>query len=311
MEAKQGSAGQTRSKKEILSIIAKYVSRREAKNSARNAKPLFGNIEKEQRDVAIHKREFQAELNKALKRLGDMSLFQKYLKPVRTGKSKAVVVEVKPFSFYSARGSKPSTAASKSSPKRSLFLTSSDLFADRTTTNVRHLHESLPSRPQTTKSAGYKSTPMHLDPKFGFPRKRKLAKSMDFSSTLESQLEGVLEKCEDLGQTCLQTRLSARERTVTETHRRHQSMEDIQDLLDGLRTEEPFNARVHLIRRRADRQIDRDVLCSAGEVKSDYLATSEFIAKYAHKGIWRLSTLSLSRHADKLINSLPTTRGQV
>ena len=310
MEAKQGS-GQARSKKEILAIIAKYVSRREAKNSSRNSKPLFSNIEKEQKDLAIHKREFQAELDKALKRLGDVSLFRKYLKPVRPGKSKAVVVEVKPFSFDSVRGSKPSTAASKSSPKRSLFLTSSDLSADRTTTKAHHLHEIQPSRPQTTKSAGYKSTPMHLDPKFGFPRKRQLGKSMDLSLTLESQLEGVLEKCEDLGQTCMQTRRSAREQTATETHKRHQSMEDIQDLMDGLRTEEPFNAKVHLIRRRADRQIDRDVLCSAGEVKRDYLATSEFIAKYAHKGIWRLSTLSLSRHADKLINSLPTTRGSV
>lgn len=302
METKQGTAGQAKSKKEILAIIEKYVTRREAKNSSRNAKPLFGNIEKEQRDLATHKREFQAEINKAMERLGDLSLFQKYLKPRRHMKS--VVVEVKPFSFDSAKVSKPSTAASKSSPKRSLFLTSTDLLVDSNSLPKPQL-----DRPQTTKSARYKSTPMHLDPRFGFQRKRLLAKSMDFS--LESQLNGVMERCEDLGQTCMETRRSAREQTAVESHKRRKSMEDIQDILEGLRTEEPLNAKTHLIRRRADRQIDKDVLSTAAEVKSSYLATSEFIAKYAHKGIWRLSTLSLSQHADKLINSLPRTRGQI
>jgi hypothetical protein len=150
---------------------------------------------------------------------------------------------------------------------------------------------------------------MHLDPRFGFQRKRLLAKSMDFS--LESQLNGVMERCEDLGQTCMETRRSTREQTAVESHKRRKSMEDIQDILEGLRTEETLNAKTHLIRRRADRQIDKDVLSTAAEVKSSFLATSEFIAKYAHKGIWRLSTLSLSQHADKLINSLPRTRGQI
>lgn len=285
-------------KPNILTLIEKYVTRRQAKNSARSSKPLFANIEKEITDLAIRKREFQAEIEKSMEKLGDLTMFQKYLKPKKRVKSRKLVVEVKPFSMEFGTFSKPETA--RNHAKRRFFMTSSDLSTDIYTT-----------RPQTTKSATRPRISTQQNSKFEVKRRQKGAKSMDFSVNLEEKLEDVVGKCEDLEEKCVEMRRRNRIVGGVETQKRQRSMEDIRDLVEGLRMDEPLDAKTHLLRRRTDRQIDQDLLCSAGEVKTSILATSQFVAKHAHKGVWRLSTVSLARHADKLINSLPSTRGKI
>lgn len=274
----------------VSPFLQHYSKQREARNSAKSSKPAFFNIDRELRLTKARDQAFRRDMEKAVERLGDMTVFEKYRRKQREGKQ----------GFGEETGGKKE---GKRAGNRTLSL--------EIRGKVEWSGKDMADFPISTKtyyasSTREKSTPTHQDPRFHSHGSHKPSLSLTQALTLE--LDQVMTRCTGLESTCAATKRAAVTTAQTALQSALSRFERVTDMVESLQTQDlsvSFNANFQRIR--AEKGINRRLLESAGKVRKSYLDTSEYVSKYKQKDIWRVPTLALSRHTDRLLNSLPSS----
>ena len=268
----------------ISPLLARYFTHHEARNSARNVKPSFANIDREIRLTRAREMTFRREINAAIARLGDMSVFDKYKEhktPKNTVKRREKVSEV----------TKSVDSERKIPAKRENF--------EEIDLKMRTFCDISPKD---------KSTPMHMDPQYRFPLNRRHKPSLSLSETLSNGLDEVLSQCTGLETTHICDKKAAVSSTKAALRTAHGRFERVTEMVESLKLVDQASTFQSTLKRfKAEKEINKRILESANEVKKTSLEVSEAVAKFRQKEVWRVPTLALTRHTDRLLNSLPSS----
>ena len=271
----------------VSPFLRNYALQRAARNSAKSSKPAFFNIDREIRLTKDRDAAFRREIEEAVEKLGDMTVFEKYRKERR----RSIAEE-----------------GGKEKRKRGGRVGSIDVRREVEDSGKGMDHIPLSTRTYYDCSTREKSTPMHQDPRFTFPLPRSHNRNLSLSQTRTMELDQVLSRCRKLESACTATNRAAVKATQVALQSTRYRFERVTEMVESLQMQDlslSFNANLQRIR--AEKGINRHLLESAGKVRKSYLDSSEFASKYKPKEIWRVPTLALARHTDRLINSLPTS----
>ena len=276
----------------VSPFLRHYYQQREARNSAKSSKPAFFNIDRELRLTKERDQAFRRDMEKAVERLGDMTVFEKYRgrrREERRGIGEGV------------RGRKEE----KKGRSRALSLE----LRGKVVWGGKELAEfPISTKTYYDCSTREKSTPMHQDPHFHFHINRSHKPSPSLTQTLTLELDQVLSRCTGLESTCAAAKHAAVSTAQTALQSALSRFERVTDMVESLQTADLSSSfYANLQRIKAEKGINRRLLDSAGEVRKSYLDSSEFVSKCKQKEIWRVPTLALTRHTDRLLNSLPTS----
>jgi hypothetical protein len=271
----------------VSPFLRNYALQRTARNSAKSSKPAFFNIDREIRLTKDRDAVFRREIEAAVEKLGDMTVFEKY-----RGKE----------------GRRSIAEEGKEKRKRGGRVGSVDVRRE-----VEGRGKGIADIPLSTRtyyecSTIEKSTPMHQDPRYTFPLPRSHHRNLSLAQTRTMELDQVLSRCMGLESACTATNRAAVKATQVALQSTRDRFERVTEMVESLQMQDmslSFNANLQRIR--AEKGINRRLLESAGKVRKSYLDSSEFASKYKQKEIWRVPTLALARHTDRLINSLPSS----
>lgn len=268
----------------VSPFLRNYALQRAARNSAKSTKPAFFNIDREIRLTKDRDADFRRKIEEAVEKLGDMTVFEKYK---RKGRRLSIAEE-----------------GEREKRKRGVSI------------DVRREggeSKGMAQMPLSTRtcydcSTKEKSTPMHQDPRHSFPLPRSHLRHLSLTQTRTMELDQVLSQCLGLESACTAANRTAVKATQVALQSTRYRFERVTEMVESLQMQDmSLSFHANLQRIRAEKEINRRLLESAGKVRKSYLDSSEFASKYKQKEIWRVPTLALARHTDRLINSLPTS----